>query len=398
MSNLKIKAPIDILDEQAYNLCDFFDEFSNFNSEERNSLSGCKNISENLIRTIKNGGLYFKNRISVCPHCGSRLYNKDGYRNRKLVFLYKGVQKCNVQKYRCKKCGKFYYADLKSIVFDKCNITIPVIEKILYLYSLYGNSIYKIQEDLNEEFKVDISHQTIERVLLSFNFNKKHEPWTFSGYYLFDSLWVKIEGKWKYLLALFDVKMNTIVSFDLVESEGSKTIYDFINKSTRNQPKKSITTDLKKEYREIISRLGFKHQFCHFHTKQMINRNIRGYIKENKCNKDDIELIKNYKSFIFEMLDCECFEEARRCENVLFEHRNELPEVIFGLFMNFILPYFKSLMYSLEDSNIERTSNRIENAFGNIFPKHIKKTMRTFNGVLARFGLKLRFWDRKMVC
>ena len=196
-----------------------------------------------MIKTIKNGGLYFKNKISVCPYCGSKSYNKDGYRNRKLVFLHKGVQKCNVQKYRCKKCGKFYYADLKSIVFDKCNITIPVIEKILHLYSLYGNSINKIQEDLNEEFNVDISHQTIERVLLSFDFNKKHKPWTLSGYYLFDSLWVKIEGKWKYLLALFDVKMNTIVSFDLVESEGSKTIYDFINKSTRNQPKKSITTD-----------------------------------------------------------------------------------------------------------------------------------------------------------
>ena len=88
-----------------------------------------------------------------------------------------------------------------------------------------------------------ISHQTIERILIGFNFNKKHKPWTLSGYYLFDSLWVKIEGKWKYLLALFDIKMNTIVSFDLVESEGSKTIYDFINKSTRNQPKKSITTD-----------------------------------------------------------------------------------------------------------------------------------------------------------
>ena len=65
MTNLKIKAPFNILDEQAYNLCDFFDEFSNFNSEERNSLSGCKNISENLIRTIKIGGLYFKKTISV---------------------------------------------------------------------------------------------------------------------------------------------------------------------------------------------------------------------------------------------------------------------------------------------------------------------------------------------
>ena len=152
------------------------------------------------------------------------------------------------------------------------------------------------------------------------------------------------------------------------------------------------------EYREIISRLGFKHQFCHFHTKQMINRNIGDYIKENNCNEDNIELIKNYKSFIFEMLDCESFEEARIYENVLFEHRNELPEVVFGLFMNFILPYFKSLMYYLENSNIERKSNIIESIFGIIFSKHIKKTMRSIIGVLARFGLKLRHWDRKMVC
>lgn len=199
-------------------------------------------------------------------------------------------------------------------------------------------------------------------------------------------------------LALFDVKTNAIVFFELVESEGSKTIRDFINKSTRNGLKKSITTDLKKEYPEIISRLGFKHQFCHFHTKQMINRNIRDYIKENKGNKYDIKLITNYKTRIFEMLDCEIFEEARRYENILFEHRNELPEVIFGLFVEFIVLYFKTLTYCLDDSNEESTSNRIENAFGIIFPKHIRKTMRTFGGVLSRFGLKLRCWDRKLIC
>ena len=398
MYNLKIKAPIDILDEQTYNLCDFVDEFSDFNSDERNSLFGCKNISKNLIKTVKNGKLYFKNKIPVCPHCNSKKHTQNGNKERILIFLNKGKQICVIKKYKCKKCGKTYYTDMSSIVNEFNNVTKPVVEKILHLYSIFGISIYKIQKELNEEHNVDISHQTIERILLGFNFNKKHNPWTLSGYYLFDSLWVKIKGRWKYLLALFDVKMNTIVSFDLVESEGSKTIYDFINKSTSNQPKKSITTDLKKEYREIISRLGFKHQFCHFHTKQMINRNINDYIKENNCNEDDIELIKNYKTCIFEILNCESFEEARRCEYVLFEHRNELPEVIFGLFMGFIVPYFKSLTYCLEDSNIERTSNKIENAFGIIFPKHIKKTMRTFEGVLTRFGLKLRFWDGKLIC
>lgn len=66
--------------------------------------------------------------------------------------------------------------------------------------------------------------------------------------------------------------------------------------------KKSVTTDLKNEYREIISILGFKHQFYHFHTKQMINRNIQDYIKENKSDEDDIKLINSYKSLIFEIL------------------------------------------------------------------------------------------------
>ena len=46
-------APIDILDEQAYNLRDFVEEFSDFNSYERNSLFGCENISKNLIRTVQ---------------------------------------------------------------------------------------------------------------------------------------------------------------------------------------------------------------------------------------------------------------------------------------------------------------------------------------------------------
>ena len=82
----------------------------------------------------------------------------------------------------------------------------------------------------------------------------------------------------------------------------------------------------------------------------------------------------------------------------MFNQRNEFPEIIYGLFVRFVLPYFKSLTYYLEDSEIERTSNKIENAFGNIFPKHIKKKMRTISGVMTRFGLKLSFWDRKMLC
>ena len=45
--------------------------------------------------------------------------------------------------------------------------------------------------------------------------------------------------------------------------------------------RKCIVTDLKKiEYRVAIDRLGIKQQFCTFHTKQLINREIRKFIKQ----------------------------------------------------------------------------------------------------------------------
>ena len=106
----------------------------------------------------------------------------------------------------------------------------------------------KIRFDLKQQHNVEISHQSIENILLNSNYQFNYENWTYSGYYLFDSLWVKINGEWSYILALFDVKLNTLVSVKLVESEDSKAIYQFLNESLRNQKKISIGTDLKHEY------------------------------------------------------------------------------------------------------------------------------------------------------
>ena len=72
---------------------------------------------------------------------------------------------------------------------------------------------------------------------------------------------VKINGEWNYILALFDVKLNTLVSVKLVESEDSKTIFQFLNESLRNQKKISIGTYLKHEYREAVDKLKVKTSF-----------------------------------------------------------------------------------------------------------------------------------------
>ena len=73
-----------------------------------------------------------------------------------------------------------------------------------------------------------------------------------------------MKGKWNYLLVLFDVKLNTIGSVRLVDSEDSKTIYQFLDESPRNQEKISIGTDLKHEYGETIDKLKVKQHFVNF--------------------------------------------------------------------------------------------------------------------------------------
>lgn len=159
---------------------------------------------------------------------------------------------------------KIIYTDISSIVKGNSNITIPLIEHIKYLYSNFGTSLHKIRKSLKREHKIEISHQSIENIILNSDYKINHDNWTYSGYYLFDSPLVKKNGKWKYLLALFDLKLNIIVSRELADSESVETVYKFLEKSLRNQNKNCIITDLKNEYRIAIDKLQIKHSSVHF--------------------------------------------------------------------------------------------------------------------------------------
>ena len=85
---------------------------------------------------------------------------KNGNYVRKLYFLNVVEQKCIIQKYECKKCGKiFFYTDVKSIVDENCNIAKPVIEYINEIILCFWKiAFYKIQYMLKRFFNVDISH------------------------------------------------------------------------------------------------------------------------------------------------------------------------------------------------------------------------------------------------
>ena len=393
MFKTKIKAPYQCMDLKEYKLFDFVPEFSEFRLFDDFSRFGCENIDNNLIRLEKRGKIYFENKISICPSCNSTHTVKNGTYERKLIFLRIGEKLCTIQKYKCKKCGKVFYTDLSSLVYDNYNITLPVINCIENLYQIYGASLHKIRFDLKQHHNIEISHQSIENILLSSHYQFNYGNWTYSGYYLFDSLWVKINGIWNYLLALFDVKLNTLVSIKLVESEDSKTIYQFLNESLRNQKKISIGTDLKHEYREAIDKLNIKHHFCRFHVKQNINKRFKDHIDKNQLTNEDTEILNHLKADIYKILDSESVIDAKIVRDKLIDNKYPKNNFIDKILWKFVIPNFNKLIIPIENSIIPSTNNKIENIFQKIFPKHIKRRMKIEKGLLTRFMLKLNYWN-----
>ena len=271
----------------------------------------------------------------------------------------------------------------------------PVIECIENLYQIYGAGLHKIRFDLKQQHNIEISHQSIENILLNSNYEFNYENRSYSGYYLFDSLWVKINGEWNYILALFDVKLNTLVSIKLVDSEDSKTIYQFLNESLRNQKKISIGTDLKHEYRDAIDKLKVKHHFCKFHVKQAINKRFKDYFDKNSLTEEEKDILSNLKEDIYKILDAKDLNSAKRYRNELIDKKYPKNRFTNKIIWKFIIPYFKKLTTHLENTNIPSTNNKIENIFQKVFPKHIKRTMKIEHGLRTRFMLKLNHWNIK---
>ena len=393
MTSKNIKAPYECMELKEYKLSDFIPEFSEFRQSDDLSRFGCENIEDNLIRLEKRGKIHFENRIAICPSCKSHHTIKNGTYERKLIFLRIGEQICTIQKYKCKKCGKVFYSDLSSLVYPNSNITLPVIDCIENLYQIYGAGLHKIRFNLKQQHNIEISHQSIENILLKSKYEFNYENRTYSGYYLFDSLWVKIKGKWNYLLALFDVKLNTLVSIKLVESEDSKTIYQFLNESLRNQKKISIGTDLKHEYREAIDKLNIKHHFCRFHVKQNLNKRFKDYIGNNQPSDEENEILAHLKEDIYKILDAESVVDAKTVRDKLINKEYPKNKFINKILWKFVIPNFNKLIIPIENSIIPSTNNKIENIFQKIFPKHIKRRMKIEKGLLTRFMLKLNYWN-----
>lgn len=76
---------------------------------------------------------------------------------------------------------------------------------VLKIYiRFYGAGLHKIQFNLKQEHNVEISHQSIENILLKSNYEFDHENWSYSGYYLLIVFGLKLMVYrcifWRYLM------------------------------------------------------------------------------------------------------------------------------------------------------------------------------------------------------
>jgi hypothetical protein len=89
-----------------------------------------------------------------------------------------------------------------------------------------------------------------------------NEKAKYSGYYLYDEQFLRLNGKRHYRLTIYDSVNEIPISEKIVQNRSPNIIKQFIKESLDNKPLIAITTDLYPMYRNIFDDLNIKQQLC----------------------------------------------------------------------------------------------------------------------------------------
>jgi len=217
---------------------------------------------------------------------------------------------------------------------------------------------------------------------------------SYSGYYNYDEQYVKINGRWMYRLALFDIKNNILATEKIVKTLNYQAVKTFLKEIQTNIPIIAITTDSKPYYRNITDKLNVKHQLCIFHFKKEINTWIKKLKRKNKTDQEELNKIQHYKKQIFEIIDSENHKTAKNLFNKLKQEINNIPQVFRKIITKKFLIHFERYVNYLKHQNISKTTNKIENYFRTTLPKAIKRIYKTIQGLQEYLTLQKEKWDK----
>ena len=388
------------LDDSQLNLGYFADNLLDCGDSFREKLKLDDKDANKLKTFIKDGILHIEFNFPFCPNCGKINLKSNGWNDRKLIFPDTGSEVVKIRKYVClDKCNdgknKYFTTNINSIVNPNSNYTKIFKQQALDLYEVGTVSLRNSAELMNFTGKTSVSHQSIENWILAINRDELKKPEKLSGYYGYDVQHVRNYSVWQFRHLLVDTYYNTIVADEQLPDETSETIEKFLNNNLFNKPKKAIVSDLKKEYKPIIEKMGMEHQWCMKHARDALKKRIKVYKKENKTTKYESDLMYYYMNKIMLIYECEDYDQAKKHRDAFIRNFKYLPEVIKIMLSNLIIPYFKTFTLFLRDSNVPRTNNLCERVFHKTYPKYIKRQGKIKEGTEARCAIKEHRWDER---
>ena len=405
--------------------------------------------------------IYFEHDRPECSNCGFEM-NDNGSRESK-PNKQKGIRK---KQYICPKCGKTHLTSLEPFISRYSNYSYDICERGLnYDYIAYL-SYDKKRELINFENNIKIARQTIyyhestydktflkrqEEINQKLLKERGIEP---TGYYHYDEQYPRQNGELLVRLALIDAINNLPINELLIEKEDfdKNTVEAFLESSLFGLPKEALITDGAPMYRDIIDKMGIKHQLCIFHiiknhhSKTYTNisrvaRRIRTIYSNIKGNKTTInmlekEIMNNNYSKKKKSKKREKIEKLKKDNKKLRKERkerkkelnellatNERIEKIYTAddkkastrrfntlnnrrkfldkntcsFLENLDKKFDRTVKFYEDPFIPRTNNNIERYFGITLPSYIKRKYRSIEGLTRWLRLQKIRWIRRNV-
>ena len=374
---------------------------------------------------------YFVNKKGIieernpyCKHCNSSHFIRKGY-NWKTICLEIGIfLRVKVKRYKCKRCRLNYQVEFPDLYEKYCTFSIKFRETIRKNARRGYVSLRHIKYSIKQNMGIDISHETIRKFFQTTDsLYYRDDSFKPSGYYGFDTQWVKINKKWHYRLALFDLINNRPLAEAIEDKENYETIKNFISKSIAPKDRTAIVTDNGSGYEKIMAELKLDHQLCTFHlekhlwelTNKEANKIAKKYRaklkKENPTfSKTKLDKIRDEKKKEFKeemggfielfmiFKDQQTWNKARNYIEMIKREINNFPDFLQKYIMNKFMPNYKKYIKFLTKEykgKLDRTDNKLENYFGNTLNKHIKKIFRTKQGLFNFINERKKWLERK---
>ena len=376
-------------------LFDFVDEKPNFDEILKKRLKEEVSLdTNNSIELDENNTFKYVN--PSCPKCDSHKIIKKGTITKNKQNMIGKVIEFKEQQYQCKSCNKKFgikndtLFDNDKYFFKNISDKIPEIIKKGY------NSLRKIKAYFNIFLNIEISHTTINNWLkIDENLLIINDKAKYSGYYLYDEQFLKLNGKRHYRLTLFDSVYEIPISEKIVRNRSPTVIKRFIKESLHNKPIIAITTDLYPMYRNIFDDLNIKQQLCIIHLRRTIYTKLKHYKRKNKLTEEEIEqMYKNAKKFIDIFNETNYFIAKQKYEQYINKF-DEIPPVLQQFMQKHVINFIERYLLYLKNPKIEKTSNKLDNYYRNTDPEIIKTRYKTRKGILSYLYYRMIEWTDK---